>query len=195
MLFARRKKFENLSVKIGIIFSKLPISPNQWTIISLIPAIAAAYYLSQNIFLTAAVLLIVSAFLDLVDGSVARVTGRATKFGAYLDTIVDRYVEFIVLIGLMLAVLPAFIVPAYVWLFAYLFGAMMTTYSKAAAKEKLDAEIKGGILERAERFILLFIGVVIAFYNPLYLVYILALLAVLTNITALQRMWKAGKSA
>ena len=193
MQISMKGLFNNLSIKVGITFSKLRLSPNQWTLISLIPAIASAYYISQNLFIHGAILLIIAGFLDVVDGSVARVTGRATKFGAYLDTIVDRYVEAIIIIGLMFATLPVFIVPAYVWIFAYLIGSMMTTYAKAAAKEKLGEEIKGGILERAERMFLLFIGLLLGIFNPLYLIYMIALLVVLSNVSALQRIWKAWK--
>ena len=71
----------------------------------------------------------------MVDGAVARVTKTASKFGAYLDTIVDRYVEAIIAFGLLFAALPGFYIPAYAWIFLYLFGGMMTTYAKAAAKE------------------------------------------------------------
>lgn len=193
MLFEQRGKFEKYSIKIGLVFSKLRLSPNKWTMISLIPAIASAYYISQNLFIQGAILLIIAGFLDLIDGAVARVTGHVTKFGAYLDTIVDRYVEFLIVFGLIFATLPTFLIPAYIWIFLYLFGGTMTTYAKAAAKEKLDEEVKGGILERAERLFLLFVGLLIGYFNPLYLVNMIVLLAILSNISALQRIWKAKK--
>jgi archaetidylinositol phosphate synthase len=190
--YKRREKFSGFSEKIGSAFSHLPISPNQWTVISLLPVIASVYFLSKGAFIIAAILFIVSGFLDMVDGAVARKTGRTTKKGAYLDTIVDRYVEVIIIFGLLFASLPELLIPAYAWIFVYLFGGLMTTYSKAAAKEKelieKGSELKGGILERAERLLLLFIGLLLASVNPLYLTGMLALLAVLTNVSALQRI-------
>ena len=201
MLYENREKFNKLSIKIGMIFSKIPLSPNQWTIFSLLPAVSAALYLASNEFLIAAGLFALAAFIDLIDGSVARVLGRTTRFGAYLDTITDRYVEFILVLGLFFAQLPSleisgFTITPAALLFLYLFGAMMTTYAKAAAKEKelVKKELKGGILERAERMVLLFAGILLAYANPAYLVYIIAVLAVLANITALQRILKARKS-
>lgn len=190
-LYKRREKFQDISIKIGLAFSKLRLSPNQWTLLSLLPVFLALYFLYHSQFLLAALLLLVSSFLDLVDGSVARVTGRVSGLGAYLDTITDRYVEFIVILGVLLAGIPGFYLPATVWVLLYLFGAMMTTYAKSAAKEKeiFETEISGGILERAERLILLIIGLFLAALNPLYLTYIIALLALLTNITAIQRIW------
>jgi len=194
-LYEGRDKFKGLSVKIGMLFSKIPLSANQWTIISLVPAVIALYFLVKEQFLAAGVLFIASAFLDLVDGAVARVTGTVSKFGAYLDTIVDRYVEAIIIFGLLFASLPEFVIPIYAWVLLYLFGGMMTTYAKAAAKEKEiiteGKELKGGLLERAERLIILFIGILLAAFNPLFLTYVVALLAVLTNLSALQRIWKA----
>src|SRR3989338_7528492 len=81
----------------------------------------------------------------------------------------------------------------------YFFGSFLTTYAKSAAKEKEiireGKELKGGLLERAERLFILFIGIVLAAFNPLWLVYVLALLAVLTNFSALQRIFIARRIA
>jgi phosphatidylglycerophosphate synthase len=191
-LYKQRERFSRLSVKIGLVFSRVPLSPNQWTMLSLAPAFVALYFLVQERFLLAGVFFIASAFLDLVDGSVARVTGTASRFGAYLDTVIDRYVEALIAFGLLFTPLPSVVVPAHVWIFLYLFGSMTTTYAKAAAKEKEliteGKELTGGLLERAERLIILFAGIVLAAANPLYLTYVVVLLAVLTNISALQRV-------
>src|SRR3989344_3001657 len=100
MLNQHREKFQQLSIKIGIVFSKAGLSPNQWTLLSILPAIACFYFLTQNNFLAAAAFFAAAAFLDFVDGSVARVTGHVTKFGAYLDTITDRYIELLIILGI-----------------------------------------------------------------------------------------------
>jgi len=194
-LYKNRQKFAGFSIKLGIVFSKIGLSPNQWTLFTLVPTFIALYFLIKESFLVAGAFFIVASFIDMIDGAVARVTGRVSKLGAYLDTIVDRYVEGIIIFGLLFASLPnlvvsGFTIPIQALIFIYFFGSMMTTYSKAAAKEKelTEKEIKGGILERAERLIILFIGILLASYNPLYLTYIIALLAVLTNISAIQRI-------
>lgn len=189
-LYKRRERFSHFSVKVGIAFSKIGLSPNQWTLISLLPALIAVWFLINNEFLVAAILFLISAFLDLVDGSVARVTGRVSKKGAYLDTVVDRYVEAFIIFGLLFTSLPPVVLPMAAWLVMYLFGGMMTTYVKAAAKEKelVEKELKGGLLERAERLIILFIGILLATVSPVVLSYIIVLLAVLTNVSALQRI-------
>ncbi len=190
-LYRQREKFQDLSIRIGMAFSRLGLSPNQWTMLSILPVIAGLWFLYYSQFLQAALLLLLSSFLDFVDGSVARVTGRVSRLGAYFDTIVDRYVEFIIVLGILLAGIPGFLIPSAAWILLYLFGAMMTTYAKAAAMEKglTEREIRGGIFERAERLILLFVGLLLASLEPLYLTYTVALLAVLTNISAVQRIW------
>ncbi len=194
-MYRHREKFTSFSVKIGIAFSKLRISPNQWTLLSIIPAIVALYFLVYGEFLFAAIFFILSSFMDLIDGSVARVMGKASKLGAYLDTIVDRYVEGIIIFALLFAGLPDFYIPISAWIFLYIFGSLMTTYSKSAAKEKeliIGKELKGGLLERAERLIILFIGILLAAIQPVYLTYIIVILAVLINISALQRIGMAA---
>ena len=195
-LYKGRGRFQGLSVKIGIAFARLRLSPNQWTLLSLIPILIALYFLIREQFLWAALFFIISSFLDLVDGSVARVTGQVTKLGAYLDTIVDRYVEGIIIFGLLFASLPNWIFPVQAWIFLYFFGSLMTTYAKAAAREKdlVEKELKGGLLERAERLIILFIGILLASYGRIYLTWVLVILAVLTNISALQRIYMAARN-
>lgn len=192
-MYAARERFHNISIKVGIIFSKFGLSPNQWTMLSLVPVMLAVYFLYLQDFLSAAALFLLSSFMDLIDGSVARVTGRVSRLGAYLDTIVDRYVEGLIILGLLFVPLPPFLVDARVWLFLFFFGGLMTTYVKAAAKEKelVTREIKGGLLERAERLIILFAGILLASVDLVYLTYVLVILAVLTHITAVQRIWKA----
>jgi archaetidylinositol phosphate synthase len=196
-MYKRRERFSGLSIKIGIAFSKLRISPNQWTLLSIIPALIAMYFLANSQFIYAAVLFILSSFMDLIDGSVARITGKASRLGAYMDTIVDRYVEGIIIFAMLFASLPDFYIPVYAWIFLYMFGSLMTTYSKSAAKEKeliIGKELKGGLLERAERLIILFIGILLAVIQPIYLTYVIVILAVLSNISAIQRIVIATKT-
>jgi phosphatidylglycerophosphate synthase len=192
-LYKRRERFLDLSIRIGTAFSRIGLSPNQWTLLSLLPVLLAFYFLVQAEFLGAALLFIVAGFIDMIDGSVARVTGQVTKLGGYLDTVVDRYVEFIIVIGILFSGIPDFLIPAGAWILLYLFGSLMTTYAKAAAVEKglVRSEIRGGLLERAERLLLIFIGLLLAIASPIYLTYVIVLLAVLTNISSLQRIIKA----
>ncbi len=196
VLYKNREKLSRHSAKIGKIFGGLGPSANFWTALALVLTFASAYFLLVQSFIYAAVFFALSAFLDSVDGAVARFRDEASRRGAYFDTISDRYMEGVVMVALILLPLPAFYLPSYFWAALYLFGSMTTTYAKAAAKEKklTEKEIRGGLLERPERMILTFAGILLAAVNTLYLTYMLALLAVLANITALQRISTAVKT-
>jgi len=193
MLSKHKDKFRGFEKAVANVFSKLPLSPNVWTLLSLVTAIISVYFISTNNLLIAAIILLITAFVDVIDGAVARATGRATKFGAYLDTVVDRYVEGLIILSLLLVALPVFLIPASIWIGLYLFGSLMTTYVKAAAKEQeiVRSELRGGLLERAERLLILFVGLVLGSLNAFWLTYVLVVLAVLTNLTALQKAMTA----
>lgn len=180
---------------IGKTFSKLNLTPNQWTLASFIIALFAAVAIYNMDFLLGAVLIIVSGLIDLIDGAVARHTKMVTKKGAYLDTVIDRYNEFLYVFPLVFLPISMPLIPIYGWVLVYLFGGMMTTYAKAAAKEKgLEKEIRGGMLERAERVGIYTVGLIVASANLAIFAYILILLAVLSNISAVQRIAKAFKT-
>jgi len=183
-----------ISIKIGIIFSKLGIPPNVWTLLALIPAVfgfASLYY--HNLIL-GLIFFIISGFIDAVDGAVARVTGSETDKGAYLDGVIDRYVEILLYLGLLFYGLQEFLIPSPAWISLLIFGSIMTSYARAYADHKgivtEPEELKsmGGILERFERLTLIFIGMLAGYFVLIYLTYAVILVAVLANITALQRI-------
>lgn len=195
-----KSRFENFSrkigVKIGIHFSRIPLSPNKWTIISLLPAIAGMYFLLQHELAWALGLFALAAAMDIIDGSVARVMGRVTNYGAYLDGMVDRFVEAALLFGLMIFGYPAWMVPGWMWTAGMLFfGTGMTSFSRAYADhrkvvtEPEQLKKMGGILERAERLILIFVSMLAFFINPIYATYVMAFGVALAGVTVLQRMW------
>ena len=195
MLDLHRNLFKGLESKVADIFSRLPFTPNQYTSLSIMAALAMLCLIAASHYIATLALFIVAAGLDFIDGAVARKRGLATKRGAYWDTIADRYVEAILLFGLLFCQLPDFYLSAAAWIFLVLFGSTMTTYAKAAAKEKglCDAELKGGLMSRAERLIAYF-AIIILLLIDLYLaVAILAALAILSNFTALQRIYCALK--
>jgi len=195
MLDLYKDSFKNFEKLIGRIFSFLPLSPNQYTLISVIFVLGAFYFLLKQNLIFGILFFLIASFLDFVDGAVARYKNVSTKIGAYLDTISDRYVEGILLLGMLFLPLPKIFLPSTFWIFLILFGSMMTTYAKAAAKEKdlVTQELKGGLLSRSERLILLIISLIFGIFNFTWMVYLLILIAILTNFTALQRIHSAIK--
>jgi phosphatidylglycerophosphate synthase len=197
MLDTKRHWFKSLEVLIGKTFSLLPITPNGYTYLSGVFALIGMYYMIMQKLSLAIVFFFIGAFLDFVDGAVARNKNISTKVGAYLDTIFDRYVEGMIFFGMLFLPLPKIWLPAYAWIFLVMFGSVVTTYAKAAAKEKelVNQELKGGILSRGERLILIFIALLLGLVYPdfVYTTYILILIAVLGNFTAWQRVYSAIK--
>lgn len=196
MLEEKREKFQKISEKIGEIFSKIGLSPNQYTLISLLFIFISFYFLiNLNLILTL-IFFSLAAILDFIDGAVARFLKSETKKGAYLDTICDRYVEGIVLIGFLFLPLKDFLLPAKIWIFLALFGSMMTTYSKAAAKEKelVFKELKKGLFGRGERMILIFLAIFLGIFNFSLMIYPIIILAIFSNLTAIQRIYLSLKS-
>ncbi|MEM3369319.1 MAG: CDP-alcohol phosphatidyltransferase family protein [Candidatus Micrarchaeia archaeon] len=193
MLFEKseNKALKNIREWIGKNFSQFNISPNTWTIASLAVAIAAFLSIINRYFLFGAILIIISGLMDLIDGAVARKTKKVTKFGAFLDTVIDRYNEFLFIFPLVFIQWQPIMFEFHAWIFLFLFGAMITTYVKAAAAEKeLKKDLRGGILERAERVGIYTIGLIIAEFNLAAFQYIIIILAVLSNISAIQRIMK-----
>lgn len=191
MLTERREKFKRLETKVGEFFSKVGLTPNQYTLISLIFAFLCFYFLAIKSLVLATIFSFIAIFLDLIDGAVAKFSKLETKKGAYLDTICDRYVEGFILLGFLFLPLPYFLLPSQVWIFLFFFGSLMTTYAKAAAKEKelVEAEFKKGLFGRPERVILMFLAILLGIFNLSLTLYLIVVLAILTNLTAFQRIY------
>jgi len=167
------------------------VNANQLTVLSLFFALLYLYLIYTRNYPLALFSIIIAITLDALDGHLARATRTASKYGAYLDTIVDRYVEFIILFSLLLVNLPTIILPAEMWISLSIFGSLMTTYAKAAYSEKTGKGLSGGLLERAERVVILIIAVGLLNLDKTYSLYILILLAALTNLSAIDRIIRA----
>ena len=143
----------------------LGLSPNAWTLLSLVPALAGmAALMEQRLAWAAAPLL--SAFIDIVDGTVARVTHQATAKGAFIDGVADRYVELMLYLGLhfYLGRGEFLHIPTEAWFMLLFFGSLMTSFVRAYAdhrgvvKDEIELKKMGGLLERFERLMLLYVG-------------------------------------
>jgi phosphatidylglycerophosphate synthase len=193
MLSAKKKKFEKVFDLFTIPLEKAGITPNQITFLTPVFALIFMALLIKSLYAFALTALIFSVFFDALDGHLARRTKKASKYGAYLDTILDRYVEFIIYFSFIFIPLPRVIFYPEVWIALCIFGSLMTTYSKAAYSEKTGKSFSGGFLERAERMIIIIFGVALLPTNPAFLAYALVALAALTNLSALDRVIRALK--
>jgi CDP-diacylglycerol---glycerol-3-phosphate 3-phosphatidyltransferase len=127
--------------------------------------------------------------LDFLDGAVARAAGTAGRYGAFLDSVLDRYSEAVVFVGLLIWFARLDDIPALAATALALIGSFMVSYCRARA-EGLGLDCEVGLLQRPERIVILSIGMIVPDY---LLVPVLILLAALTNLTAAQRMRHVGK--
>jgi CDP-diacylglycerol--glycerol-3-phosphate 3-phosphatidyltransferase len=140
--------------------ARSPISPNALTFAGLLINIGCAVLYGYGRFFAAGLLLIFANLFDILDGQVARLRGRVTRFGAFFDSVIDRYSDIVVFVGIMLfyARSTDHHSPVLVGLTgAALVGSVLISYCRARA-ESLDITCKVGFLERPERVVLLIIG-------------------------------------
>ncbi|GAB6944717.1 CDP-alcohol phosphatidyltransferase family protein [Vulcanisaeta sp. JCM 14467] len=169
----------------------MPRNPNVLTISSLIITLPTPYLMWLHhywAYVLAFILLLIASAFDMLDGLVARYWGRASKLGAFLDSTLDRYVDFIALVDLWIVSDRGFL--SIVLLLLAVLGSLMTSYTRARA-EALGVKMMGvGLLEREERLILilLILLIFIATGIGVVILYGLLLLALLTNITAIERI-------
>ena len=164
--------------------SLLGINPNFLTFIGFIITLLAAVYLAQGMFLHAGVVIIFSSVFDILDGKVARVTNSETKFGAFFDSVLDRYSDMALFLGLIIHY-SRFQKMTYVVLAGIvMMGAVMTSYTRARA-ESLIPSCKVGFLERPERLVLLIIGTLFNKMAP-----VLWIMAVMSNLTVTHRIFQ-----
>ena len=116
----------------------LGISPNAWSLISLLPAIAGLFALVMHHLAIGLAMFALSAFIDIVDGTVARVTNQVTDKGAFIDGVVDRYVELMLYLGLLIYVgRGEFLgLPNEAWIVLLIFGGLMTSFVRAYADHR-----------------------------------------------------------
>ncbi len=168
------------------------VTPNFVSMFSLGLSLISAIFYATGCFFTGGLALLLSGFTDTIDGSIARITGRSNKFGALLDSTLDRYAEFFVFFGLLIHFRAGW--PLYIVIIA-LMGSIMVSYVKARA-ESLGSRRVIGLMQRPERLIMLALGSILnaplGRYFPecpdCIIIITLILLAILTNITAIHRL-------
>jgi CDP-diacylglycerol--glycerol-3-phosphate 3-phosphatidyltransferase len=166
------------------------LSPDHLTLIGLLVAVGAAVAIGAGSLRLGLVLVIAAALPDLLDGALAKASGSASQRGAYFDSVMDRLTDALLFGGLAwyfasgdsprLAVLP----------FAVMAVSSVISYQRAKA-ESLGLDAKGGLMERAERIVLLCIGLL---FDEI-LIGVLWLMLVLTAFTAVQRFVKVWRQA
>ena len=171
------------------LFAKWGLSPNSLTVAGVIITAFGAAAFFMGFIRLAGLLILLGGLCDTLDGLLARATGKATQFGALLDSAVDRYAEFIMFFGIAAYFFYIGDYSTAAGTFLALCGSFMVSYSRARA-ESLGFEAKLGIMQRPERIVLIGLGAIIHMNAFKFAIWLVALLA---NFTALQRIRCAYK--
>jgi CDP-diacylglycerol--glycerol-3-phosphate 3-phosphatidyltransferase len=174
---------------VGSFFNRAGISPNTMTLLGLVGSTTGAVLLALGAIPSGGLVVLVSGLTDALDGTMARLSGKASRFGAFLDSSIDRYTELFLFGGLGVFFALRSDVPGVALAFAAAIGSVMVSYTKARA-EALGFECRTGLLTRMERYLVLCPLLILNL--PLVAV---AALAVLGNFTALQRIGHVYRQA
>lgn len=160
----------------------LHLRPNHLTVLGLGVSFLAAVSFAHGRERWGAALLIVSGLFDFFDGSLARLSGQVTPFGAFLDSVIDRYSDLVVLAGILLLFVRAGRPAEVLLTLLVLIGTVMVSYTKARA-QAIGVACEIGLMERPERQLVLIAGGLLHLMTPA-----LWALAILVNVTAIQRI-------
>lgn len=184
-----RALFKGILDPIGSFLNQIGITPNMMTFLGLLGNVIGAWFLAHGNMLLGGIFVLICTPFDALDGTMARLRGEANEFGAFVDSVTDRYSELFILGGLLFYFSGQNDRVSTIVVYAAAAGSVLVSYVKARADSlKFDANV--GILTRMERYLV--IAPLLLFNQPVLAVWIVAILA---NITALQRFWKVRQQA
>ena len=182
---------DRLTVPVVAFLARTPLTPSALTWLGFVLAVAAAVLIAGGSLIAAGIMVLVAGFFDMLDGALARRTERVTRFGAVLDSTLDRLSEAALLLG-VLALWAAEGWPAGVMLVGItLTASLLVSYIRARA-EALGLECRSGLFTRPERVIVLALGLLL---DQLFIA--LVIIAVLSFFTVAQRLagiWRQLKT-
>ena len=166
---------------------KVSISPNVLTVLGFLVTALAAVVLTKDL-MVGGILILIGGFLDMFDGIVARTNGKVTDFGAFLDSVLDRYSDAFLFLATAWYLGAMGDHTGVVLSLGTLVGALLISYTRARA-EGLGRQCKTGLMERPERIVLLAVGAITGGIMP-----VLWLMFFLTHLTVLQRIQHVRKA-
>ena len=169
------------------VLAKLGLTPNSVTLIGLAIAGAGAALTAIGQWWGAGLVVLFAGVFDLFDGALARATGRASDFGALLDSTIDRVSEAVVLLGLLVFYLSENDDVGSILVYVALVGSIMVSYMRARS-EGLGIDCKVGVMTRPERVALVGFGLIVGHWFPVAVHVVLGVIAALTVLTAIHRL-------
>ncbi len=183
-----REKTRQLVGQIARIIGATGINPNALTLIGFLLTLPVAFSLALGKWQVGGILLALVGLFDVVDGAVARAMGKVSRFGAFLDSTLDRFGEATIYLGLAVHYLKSHDFAGGLLCYLTLIGSFMVSYTRARA-EGLGVECREGFFTRFERLAVLILGLLLG--KPLWA---LGILAVFSNFTAIQRIYLVRKA-
>ncbi len=191
-----KDQFKRAFTPVARVIARSKIPPNALTLLGPIVATFAAWMYIQQQLALALLLLLLSGFVDALDGAVARATGKTTAFGGVFDSVCDRYSDAIVLIGVILGGWSSTF-----WGILTIVGSLLVSYTRARAEAAGVQQLGVGIAERPERLIILMVATLLQYLTVIgllfpppsyfgiiyWLEYGVILIAILAHITVVQR--------
>lgn len=170
------------------VFRESPITPNMLTLFGLAITAGGALLVALGNLLLGGVVLAFAGLFDILDGALARAAGKVYRYGAFLDSTVDRYSEVLVYLAILIYFLQRHDGLYPIIVFVALTGSFLVSYVRARA-QSLGFSCDVGILARPERVVIIVAGLLLQPFTPLALTIALWVLAIGTNFTAVQRIW------
>jgi CDP-diacylglycerol--glycerol-3-phosphate 3-phosphatidyltransferase len=177
-----RVRFKGILDPIGVFLNRTGLLPNTVTILGLVGNTAGAILIALGYITWGGILVLVMGPVDALDGTMARLRGQATVFGAFVDSVTDRYSELVIFLGLLIHFLKTGNTTAVTLVYLAAAGSVLVSYIKGRA-EGLGFTCKVGLLTRAERYLVL--APLLVINQPVIALWIIAILA---NFTAVQRI-------
>jgi CDP-diacylglycerol---glycerol-3-phosphate 3-phosphatidyltransferase len=174
---------------IGAFLNRLGIRPNMITTAGLLGNIAAGVLIASGQLMWGGIIALVTAPLDALDGTMARLRNEPSRYGGFVDSVSDRYSEFALYAGLLVYFNGAGTWRDALLVFFAAMGSILVSYVRAKA-EALNYSAKMGLFTRVERYFVLIPGIILGYPHIS-----LWILAILSNFTALQRFWYVRKQA
>ena len=183
-----RKRFGGILEPIARLVGRTGVSPNVVTLTGVVLNLGVAWILAQGYMRIGGLLLPLVSLFDALDGTLARLTGKRSRFGAFLDSTMDRFSEAIVYLGLLVFYTRLGAGREILLIYVTIVGSLMVSYARARA-EGLGLDCKVGLLTRLERTVVLTVALILDQVPTA-----LWVLAILTNFTALQRMYHVWRA-
>ena len=184
---ARRALSNYVETPVALLMGRMGLTPNIVTIIGLLIAVVAAYLIGVGLWWAGGLVALFAGIFDMFDGALARMTGRASDFGALLDSTIDRVSEAVVLLGVLAYYIANDNDIGALLVYGALVGSIMVSYMRARS-EGLGIECKVGVMQRPERVALTGLGLIVAHWIPVVMLIVLGVITALTIFTAIHRL-------